>query len=73
VLEQIEGVNLVTLAAEDGDQVCRHADGAFEIARALKAERKVQAEYIRAKISNDPSEAPCSARAMADVAGGGRL
>jgi hypothetical protein len=73
VVEQIEGVNLATLAAEDSDQALRHADGGFETARALKAGRKVEVEYSRAKVSNYPAEAPCSIRAAADVAGGGRL
>src|SRR5262245_5405053 len=73
VVEQIEGVNLAALAAEDGDQALRHADGGFETARALKAGRKVEIEYSRAKASNYPADAPCSTRATADVAGGGRL
>ncbi len=73
ILEQIEGVDLETLAAEDSDQARRHEDGAFETARALKAGRNVEAEYIRAKVSNDRAEAPCSTRTVADVTSGGRL
>jgi len=69
VLEQIEGVDIATLAAEGGDLARRHADGSFETARALKAGRKVQAEYISAK---DPAEAKCSTPAMTGMAGAGR-
>jgi hypothetical protein len=73
VVEQIEGVNLSTLAAEDSDQARRNVDGGFETARALKAGRRVEAEYSRAKDSNNTVGAPCSTRATADAAGGGRL
>lgn len=49
VLEQIEGVNLETLVAENSGQARRHADGAFETARALNAGLRVRAEYSHAK------------------------
>jgi hypothetical protein len=73
ILEQLEGVNIPSLAAEDGDQARRHADGTFETSRALKAGRKVESEYIRAKSSNDQSDARCLTGTMTGVTGGGRL
>ncbi len=72
LLEQIEGVNLPALAAGKDDQAYRHADGAFETARAVTAGRKVNDEYNRAKRSDDPPGEPCSTRTMVQATGGGR-
>ncbi len=58
VLEQIEGLNLAALAEEKGGQTLRHADGAFETARALDAGRKVKAEYKSARSLDDLAVAP---------------
>ncbi len=51
VLEQIEGVNLARLVAENNGQAQSPESGVFETVRALKAGRKVKAEYSRAKSS----------------------
>lgn len=72
VLEQIECLNLAALVAEENGQASRHSDGSFETERALRAGRKVKAEYRRAKSLNDSAEEPGSTRITADVTGGGR-
>jgi hypothetical protein len=58
VLEQIEGLDLASLAEEKGGQTFRHADGAFETARALRAGCQVKAEYRRARSLDDLAVAP---------------
>jgi hypothetical protein len=58
VLEQIEGLDLASLAEEKGGQTFRHADGAFETARALRAGRQVKSEYRRARSLDDLAVAP---------------
>jgi len=45
VIEQIEGWNLKELALDEGSGVIRNTDGSYETNRAVRAGRKVYAEY----------------------------
>ena len=48
LMEQLEGVNLRTLAAQKGSGVIRQPDGGFETKRAILAGKAVAREYLSA-------------------------